>query len=299
MKRAIFCLVTVLAATAIAAHPAMAKKHGHKAHKKAAAAADPDAPPPVHHASHGAWPSPAGGESTSGGPELVLTFDDGPSPKTTPLVLDTLEQHHLQAVFFLVGERIEGSPTRAKEIIDRELKDGDVIGNHSMNHKDLCRSTREVAEAQIDLNAAILKRVVPLPIAWFRVPYGSYCTQIKELLDARGLTHFHWDIDAQEWKHNDAIKAQTFIIEALRHLNGRGVLLMHDTKVATTKALPVILDWLDGENARRKQTGEKPIRVVSPSELATERLAPGIAEFMGEVHQTVATIGGSFASLVP
>src|SRR5690606_1463662 len=49
------------------------------------------------------WPSPAAGPSASGDPELVFTFDDGPNPTLTPKVLDILEQHHIQAVFFMVG----------------------------------------------------------------------------------------------------------------------------------------------------------------------------------------------------
>ena len=52
------------------------------------------------------WPTPAAGESASGGPEVLLTFDDGPNPKTTPHVLDTLAQHHIHAVFFMVGEMV-------------------------------------------------------------------------------------------------------------------------------------------------------------------------------------------------
>src|SRR5436309_1083917 len=50
-----------------------------------------------------AWPQPAAGVSASGGPELIFTFDDGPSPATTGKILDILAERHIKAVFFLVG----------------------------------------------------------------------------------------------------------------------------------------------------------------------------------------------------
>ena len=49
------------------------------------------------------WPTPAAGLTASGDPEIVFTFDDGPNPTTTGKVLDILAEHHIQAIFFLVG----------------------------------------------------------------------------------------------------------------------------------------------------------------------------------------------------
>ena len=59
------------------------------------------------------WPLPAAGPTMTGDPELIFTFDDGPNPKTTPVVLDALAKHHIHAVFFMVGEMAannEGAP---------------------------------------------------------------------------------------------------------------------------------------------------------------------------------------------
>src|SRR6476659_7835201 len=69
---------------------------------------------------HKAWPVPAAGPTMSGDPELLFTFDDGPNPKTTPLVLDTLAKHHIHAVFFMVGEMAANK--RAQEVIARILR---------------------------------------------------------------------------------------------------------------------------------------------------------------------------------
>src|SRR5512138_803385 len=80
------------------------------------------------------WPTPAAGESASGGPEVVFTFDDGPNPKTTPHVLDTLARHHIHAVFFLVGEMAANPNPKVAAIVARILRDGHVIASHTMKH---------------------------------------------------------------------------------------------------------------------------------------------------------------------
>ncbi|HEX3757057.1 MAG TPA: polysaccharide deacetylase family protein, partial [Kofleriaceae bacterium] len=148
-----------------------------------------------------AWPTPAAGASASGGPEIVFTFDDGPNPKTTPLVLDALARHHIHAVFFLVGEMAENKSHRVTAVLQRILRDGHVIASHTMKHHDLCRVSEATAAADIDDGKAAVEQAAGVPTAWFRVPFGVRCTRLERMLDDRHLTHFHWDLDPQEWKH--------------------------------------------------------------------------------------------------
>jgi hypothetical protein len=115
---------------------------------------------------------------------------------------------------------------------------------------------------------------------WFRTPYGVRCERVENLLDARHLGHFHWDLDPQEWKHNNAKKAIDYVEKQVGMMTGRNVLLMHDIKKATVEALPQILDWIDEENARRKTAHKRRIRIIQSYELAAERLPPGLLDWM-------------------
>src|SRR5688572_6151321 len=81
------------------------------------------------------WPTPAAGRSTSGGPEVLFTFDDGPNPTTTPKVLDILAKHRIKAVFFMVGEMVDTQNKKVPPIVARILREGHVIANHTMEHK--------------------------------------------------------------------------------------------------------------------------------------------------------------------
>ena len=245
------------------------------------------------------WPSPAAGESASGDPEIVFTFDDGPNPKTTPHVLDTLKKHHIRAVFFLVGEMAGSRSAKVPAILARILREGHVIATHTMKHKDLCRVAEDVAAKDLDDGKATVEQAAGVPTAWFRAPFGTRCAKLEKLLAERGLAHFHWDLDPQEWKHNDAAKAVRYVTGELARASGRNVLLMHDIKTATVKALPEILDWLDAENARRAVSHKPPIRVVPAPALAIERLPTGLVAWLGDATVGVRGLPAAIASVLP
>src|SRR6202158_1930851 len=78
--------------------------------------------------------------------ELVLTFDDGPWPETTPKVLDALKHECVRATFFLVGRNAAASPQLAR----RELAEGHSIGDHTFSHPLLDHLSAARAEADIN-----------------------------------------------------------------------------------------------------------------------------------------------------
>src|ERR1700710_1025669 len=126
----------------LAAAPVSAKPH----HKKKPAEGNADGTRKKNH--HKGCPSPAAGPTESGDPELIFTFDDGPNPKTTPFVLDTLAKHHIHATFCLVGE-MAANP-RAAPLIERMLREGHIVANHTMTHQDLCKKDVDVGAREID-----------------------------------------------------------------------------------------------------------------------------------------------------
>ena len=246
-----------------------------------------------------AWPTPAAGDSASGGPEVVFTFDDGPNPRTTPHVLDALARHHIRAVFFLVGEMAGNPSPKVAAIIARILRDGHVIASHTMKHHDLCRVSEATAAADLDDGKATVEQAAGVPTAWLRVPFGARCDRVERMLAERHLAHFHWDLDPQEWKHGDPARTVRYVTGELGRSSGREVLLMHDIKQATVVALPRILDWIDAENARREKSHRKPIRVVQAPALAIEQLPRGLGAWLGDASAGVRRLPAAIASVLP
>jgi len=246
------------------------------------------------------WPTPAAGRSTSGGPEVLFTFDDGPNPTTTPKVLDILAKHKIQAVFFMVGEMVDTRNKKVPAIVERILREGHVIANHTMTHKDLCR-VKEVATAvaEIDGGKAAIEKVAGIPLVWFRAPFGVRCDRLDGLLAERATAHLHWDLDPQEWKHGDKARTVSYVTGSLGRSSDRNVLLLHDIKPVTVAALPEILVWLDTENARRVKANQKPIRILQAPELAIEQLPVGLVAFASETITRLRGVRGDLASVLP
>jgi peptidoglycan/xylan/chitin deacetylase (PgdA/CDA1 family) len=281
-------LVVGLVAPLVVPQAAFAKRVVH--HRKPAAAPAPGAKPRAHRS----WPLPALGSSDSGAPEVLFTFDDGPAGEITESVLATLRKHGVHAIFFQVGERITGAPSKQKvrDVEAAILGDGHAIGNHTVHHKDLCRKTNEAKIAsEIDDSARILTELTGMPMVLFRTPYGVRCPALEAALDERHLRHVHWDIDAEEWKTHDAVRTQSYIIHHIGALGDgeRAVVLIHDIHKETAIAMPVILDWIDAENARRRQTGRHEIKILGPTDVAFDRMAPGVP--LALAHAEAAALG--------
>lgn len=162
---------------------------------------------------------------------LVLSFDDGPNPITTPQILTILEQNHVHADFFVVGLRAAAMP----EIVHRAYVDGDEIGNHSWSHPDLTTLTPDQVQAQVaETQQAVIAAGVPAPYL-FRPPYGAVNAMVKSQVH---LAFAMWNVDPQDWDTRDPNRvAQKVIVQA----KPGGVIDMHDIDPVTVAALPAII----------------------------------------------------------
>jgi chitooligosaccharide deacetylase len=255
----------------------------------------------------GRWPQPvlgtapqaALGELAQQDVEVLFTFDDGPSASTTPELLDILAQHQIRAVFFLVGKQVLRMSQDAPELLDRIVREGHILANHTMWHSDLCKDPTEEAIIDLDVGRQVIERTAAMRLAWFRAPFGVRCEQLDELLAERGLTHFHWDLDPQEWRHGSVARTVKYVTDRLARATGRNVLLMHDIKPVTVVALPKILQWIADENARRAETGKPRIRVLQAPDVAVERIPPDVRDVLDEALDGARALPRLIASVLP
>jgi peptidoglycan/xylan/chitin deacetylase (PgdA/CDA1 family) len=253
------------------------------------------------------WPTPAAGVSASGDVEILLTFDDGPHPERTPKVLDILKEHKLHAVFFMVGERIE--PKKAKKpdgraiaVVQRVLDEGHVIATHTWTHPtNICKLNPDDAAREIDHGREVIEKAARFSTAWFRTPSGARCDRLEEMLSARKLAHFHWDIDPQEWKKGRTVEQVVRIVtNDIARATSRSVVLLHDIHEIVVEALPEILKFIEEENIRRsKSRNKKRIRVLDPAALAREQITPGLTEWLAEATANVRQLPKMLATILP
>jgi peptidoglycan/xylan/chitin deacetylase (PgdA/CDA1 family) len=266
-----------------------------------AALAPPLAAPPRERRDGSELRSPGHGPHTRFLPataprELLLSFDDGPDLKGTPLILDELDRRGLKAIFFVTGWRLTGQ--RLEDVARRDLvrkiaAHGHLVANHSMSHHNLCENPAEQA-AEIDGNAELIAQATGVWPLLFRAPYGAFCKSLEAALAARELPDIGWNLDPQDWKNHSEEAIYSYLTGRLARLEGRGILLLHDTHLASVRALPRVLDWLARENRRAVAEGRPPVTVsdygavVPRRPLAESGLEHLVTDLAGDVGRSLA-----------
>jgi peptidoglycan-N-acetylglucosamine deacetylase len=167
-------------------------------------------------------------------PCMALTFDDGPDPRVTPAILDTLQRHQARATFFVIGREIPGRTG----LLQRMYHEGHEIGNHSWNHADFTSLSPAAMRSEWQsTSAALVAAGLPAPTL-FRPPYGAVNPAVRLHVP---LTLVRWDIDTDDWLTHDPVR----IMESLRRDAHPGaIILMHDKYDATALTLETALTEL-------------------------------------------------------
>lgn len=179
--------------------------------------------------------------------ELVLTFDDGPWPGTTPAVLDALKAECVKATFFLLGRNAQAHPA----LVRREAAEGHTIGHHSFNHPLLGRMAPDRAMAEIDKGIRADKAALGgRPAApFFRFPGFASAPVLLDRLQARGMVVFGADVWASDWNEQTPDAERERLLKRIDKAR-RGIVLLHDTRGQTARMLPSLLRALKARGYR-------------------------------------------------
>jgi peptidoglycan-N-acetylglucosamine deacetylase len=174
--------------------------------------------------------------------EVVLTFDDGPIPATTPRILEILAAECVKATFFMLGMNVAENPQLARRAYD----EGHSIGTHTFSHPTIAKISLAKAKEDISLGIEALteglgrtRKVAP----FFRAPYLSITKEIEKYVLSRGQMVWSIDADSLDWTFTTADKMVERSMAELERV-GKGILLLHDIKSVTVRALPNLLAQL-------------------------------------------------------
>lgn len=183
-----------------------------------------------------------------------LSFDDGPDPTWTPLILDLLKREGVKATFYIVGSRAELHPGLVKRIVD----EGHEIGSHTYTHANLFAAT--VQQVRLELNATqrLIETITGRSTLLLRPPYqaDSRPTRAEDirtlnLVQSMGYMVALEDIDSLDWSRDSVDQ----IVERVKlgRATGGNVVLLHDAggnREMTLQALPRIIDYLQKRGDR-------------------------------------------------
>ena len=200
--------------------------------------------------------------------EVVLTFDDGPSPRLTRSILATLEKYCAKATFFPVGRMAMAYPQIMQEI----ARQGHTIGGHTWSHPNNMRKLGiKSIEKQIERGFAAVAAASQQPISpFFRFPGLNDDGRALRYLQTRGIATFSVDVVSDDSYISDTEELVQTTLSRVKH-QGRGILLFHDIKSVTAEALPEILEGLKKANFKIVHLTSK--FTLVPNQAMHERLS--------------------------
>ncbi|MFE2262498.1 polysaccharide deacetylase family protein [Streptomyces griseosporeus] len=129
------------------------------------------------------------------GRTMVLTFDDGPDPRYTPGILDTLREYDVRAMFFVCGEMASYN----KDLLARMADEGHVVGNHTWSHPLLTKLRRGQIRSEMERTSDVIEEAYGERPQWFRAPYGAWNRAAFQLGAELGMEPLAWTVDTLDW----------------------------------------------------------------------------------------------------
>jgi hypothetical protein len=187
--------------------------------------------------------------------EVVLTFDDGPFPRTTTKVLAALASECVLATFFIIGKSAETYP----DIVRKTAAAGHSIGHHTWSHPPLDRIDQAAALKDIDRGIetdelALHDSKNRTSTMFFRFPGFASTPPLLESLKSRRIAVFGADLWASDWNVMSP-RQELRLLSSRLDSAGKGIILLHDTKIQTANMLPEFLRYL-------RTNGYKVVHVV-------------------------------------
>ncbi|WP_458413855.1 polysaccharide deacetylase family protein [Schinkia sp. CFF1] len=157
-----------------------------------------------------------------------------------PLMLKTLEKHHITATFFLDGGWVKRHPDLAKMIVDA----GHEIGNHAYSHPDMKTLSREAIREEIVKTNEIIKATTGITPKWFAPPSGSFKDEVIQIAAEEKMKVIMWTVDTVDWRKPDPV---AMVNRVASKVTPGSMILMHPTSSTATGLENLIIKMKEKE----------------------------------------------------
>jgi len=223
---------------------------------------------------------------------LLFTFDDGPELRTTPTLLNTLDELGIKAVFFVNATRFDSDSEREVaqgELLREILRRGHFLGNHTYHHVELTDLDNEGIADELRKNEDHIFRITGGRPVLVRPPYGAFSPRVARTLSELGYTSMLWNLATGDTMVRTADEVAATFERVLRRQEREkgeygGIVLMHDTHGWSIEGFPRIVAGLRQRNCELLANGEELYDFVDdPSvfyryrgDAPTDALAPAV-----------------------
>ncbi len=177
--------------------------------------------------------------------DISITFDDGPNPYSTPLILDALARAQVRATFFFLGRHVERWP----ELVLRAAGEGHQIGNHGYFHRKLHFSSAAYVRDDIGRGKRAIETAGGGIPGFFRAPHGFRSPWVTSIAMSFGEQTVGWSLGVWD---SDRPGVDAIVQRAVSGIRPGGILLLHDgdgydpvgDRMQTAQSIPRIIDEL-------------------------------------------------------
>jgi peptidoglycan/xylan/chitin deacetylase (PgdA/CDA1 family)/negative regulator of sigma E activity len=166
--------------------------------------------------------------------EIALTFDDGPSPIATPLLLAILHRYGVQATFFVIGEHARAYPYLVADM----AADGHEIADHTFHHPNMTTIDPGAAAQEVEAAATVIRDTSGRRPLWFRPPGGDYTASVLRAARNAGMGLAMWTENSGDWA---LIPAKALMEQVPARAEPGSIILLHNGTLNTVRALPRII----------------------------------------------------------
>lgn len=168
---------------------------------------------------------------------IYLTFDAGYEAGYTSKILDVLKENNIKAIFFVTGHYVNSAPDMIKRMID----EGHLIGNHTVNHKDLTRLKKEELNSEImNLHTDVYSKY-GVEMKYFRPPKGEFSESTVDYINSLGYTSVMWSFAYDDWNEKKQDRSDYAKKKILENLHNGEIILLHSNSKDNANILDEII----------------------------------------------------------
>lgn len=183
------------------------------------------------------------------GGKVALTFDDGPDPLYTPLLLECLARFQARATFFVLASKAERHP----ELIKAMVREGHEVGSHGIRHFPVFLQSYQGTRREISRSVSLISALAGKPLRFYRPPWGRFNSRTLRTSQELGVDIVLWSLDSADWLWG--INPEV-VVRRLRRASAGDIILCHDGSFVPhrprviLKALPEVLAWFAVQGLR-------------------------------------------------
>ncbi len=173
--------------------------------------------------------------------KIALTFDDGPHPHDTDEILAILDEYHVHATFFMIGQNVEAYP----DVAARVVAAGHEIGNHTYSHPHLQNISQAVLAEELTHADNVFEKHLGITPTLFRPPEGVATSGVLAVAEQRDYRAVLWSVDTRDWSRPPVPQ---IVRAVMNRVTDGDIILFHDyvvggssTPAALRNLLPRLL----------------------------------------------------------